>query len=312
MISIVIPVYNESESLPELYDRLTKVMVSLEDDYEVIFVDDGSHDGSSEYLDRTSAEDAKIKVIRFTRNFGQTAAMAAGFQHASGDIIVALDADLQNDPADIPMLLDELEKDYDVVSGWRKNRRDTLFSRTLPSRLANWLISKVSGIRLHDIGCSLKAYRKSSIEGIRLYGEMHRFIPIYAAWQGGRVSEIPVNHHPRKQGVSKYGLSRIPRVLLDLIVIWFLDKALDRPIQFFGKAGLYSLSLAFCVFLWALYLKLFEDVSFILTPLPMLVVLFSITGLLCILLGLVSEIQMRSYFESQGKNTYKIKTKINL
>ncbi|MEQ8958671.1 MAG: glycosyltransferase family 2 protein, partial [Coleofasciculus sp. C2-GNP5-27] len=269
-------------------------------------------DGSSEYLDRTSAEDAKIKVIRFTRNFGQTAAMAAGFQHASGDIIVALDADLQNDPADIPMLLDELEKDYDVVSGWRKNRRDTLFSRTLPSRLANWLISKVSGIRLHDIGCSLKAYRKSSIEGIRLYGEMHRFIPIYAAWQGGRVSEIPVNHHPRKQGVSKYGLSRIPRVLLDLIVIWFLDKALDRPIQFFGKAGLYSLSLAFCVFLWALYLKLFEDVSFILTPLPMLVVLFSITGLLCILLGLVSEIQMRSYFESQGKNTYKIKTKINL
>ena len=312
MLSIVIPVYNERENLIPLHERLDAALRDLAMDYEVILVNDGSTDSSDATLRSIAARDSRYKVVNFRRNFGQTAAMMAGFDFASGDIIVPLDGDLQNDPADIPRLLDKLAEGYDVVSGWRSNRQDATLKRTLPSRIANWLISRISGVRLHDYGCSLKAYRKDVLKGVRLYGEMHRFIPIYASWQGGKVTEIAVNHHPRIHGHSKYGLERIVKVVLDLVVVKFLASYANKPIYVFGGFGLLSVAVSFASGLLALYLKFFKQVSFISTPLPLLVVLAFITGVMSILMGLIAEIIMRTYYESQGKQVYLVKETINL
>jgi glycosyltransferase involved in cell wall biosynthesis len=312
MLSIVIPVYNEEDNVLPLHERVTAAMQGIGVDYEVIVVNDGSRDQTAVRLQSLGSKDPRLKVVNFRRNFGQTAAMMAGIDYASGDIIVGLDGDLQNDPADIPKLLAKLAEGYDVVSGWRVNRKDAALKRNLPSRIANWLISKISGIHLHDYGCSLKAYRKHVVKGVRLYGEMHRFIPIYASWQGGRVAEIPVDHHPRIHGRSKYGLERVVKVVLDLIVVKFLASYANKPIYVFGGFGLVAVVFSFLAGLYALYLKFFEGVSFISTPLPLLVALAFITGVMSILMGLIAEIIMRTYYESQGKQIYLVKDTVNL
>jgi glycosyltransferase involved in cell wall biosynthesis len=312
MLSIVIPVYNEEDNVLPLHERVTAAMQGIGVDYEVIVVNDGSRDQTAVRLQSLGSKDPRFKVVNFRRNFGQTAAMMAGIDYASGDIIVGLDGDLQNDPADIPKLLAKLAEGYDVVSGWRVNRKDAALKRNLPSRIANWLISKISGIHLHDYGCSLKAYRKHVVKGVRLYGEMHRFIPIYASWQGGRVAEIPVDHHPRIHGRSKYGLERVVKVVLDLIVVKFLASYANKPIYVFGGFGLVAVVFSFLAGLYALYLKFFEGVSFISTPLPLLVALAFITGVMSILMGLIAEIIMRTYYESQGKQIYLVKDTVNL
>jgi dolichol-phosphate mannosyltransferase len=236
--------------------------------------------------------------------------MQAGFDHSKGEIIIPMDGDLQNDPKDIPMLIDKINEGYDVVSGWRKTRLDKKYTRILPSKIANMLISKISGIHLHDYGCTLKAYRKEVLDEIKLYGEMHRFIPIYASWEGAKVTEVAVNHHPRTAGKTKYGLSRIPRVILDLLVIRFFDKSLDRPIHLFGQFGLLMFVIALLLSILAIFLKVFMNISFILTPLPLLVVFFAMSGLLCIFLGLVAEIQSRVYFEAIDRPAYLVRKKL--
>ena len=312
MLSIVIPVYNEEDNVIPLHERVSAAMQQTGQDYEVIIVNDGSLDRTETRLQAIAAADPRFKVVNFRRNYGQTAAMMAGIDFASGDIIVGLDGDLQNDPADIPKLLAKLAEGYDVVSGWRVNRKDAAFKRNLPSRMANWLISSISGIHLHDYGCSLKAYKSHVVKGVKLYGEMHRFIPIYASWQGGKVAEIPVNHHPRIHGSSKYGLERVIKVLLDLMVVKFLATYANKPIYVFGGFGLISIAFSCLAGAWALYLKFFEGVSFVQTPLPLLVVLAFITGVMSILMGLIAEIIMRTYYESQGKQVYLVKDTVNL
>ncbi|HEY2863980.1 MAG TPA: glycosyltransferase family 2 protein [Casimicrobiaceae bacterium] len=312
MLSIIIPVYNEQDNVLPLHERLTAALHDIGVDYEVILINDGSTDSTDANLRAIAAKDSRYKVVNFRRNFGQTAAMMAGFDFASGDIIIPLDGDLQNDPADIPRLLSKLAEGYDVVSGWRHDRQDGTLKRNLPSRVANWLISRISGVRLHDYGCSLKAYRRDVLTGVKLYGEMHRFIPIYASWQGGRVTEITVNHFPRLHGHSKYGLERVVKVVLDLIVVKFLANYANKPIYVFGGFGLVSVAVSLLSGLGALYLKFVEHVSFISTPLPLLVVLAFITGVMSILMGLIAEIIMRTYYESQGKQVYLVKETINL
>ena len=305
MISIVIPIFNEEENIIKLSNSIKSALSKF--DYEVIFINDGSTDNSEIKINEIIKKFNNFKLINLRRNYGQTAAMQAGFDNAMGKVIIPMDGDLQNDPNDIPILIEKLNEGYDVVSGWRKNRYDKKFTRILPSKIANIIISKISGLHLHDYGCTLKAYKKEIIEDIKLYGEMHRFIPIYASWEGAKVTEIAVNHHPRIAGKTKYGLSRIPKVVLDLLVIRFFDKSLDRPIHLFGKFGLFMFFLAFILFLIAISIKLFMDISFILTPLPLLVVFFTLSGLLCIFLGLVAEIQSRIYFESINRPPYLIK-----
>ena len=309
MISVVIPIFNEEENINKLSQSIKKALSNI--DYEVLFVNDGSTDNSENEIERLSSTDPKIKLINLRRNYGQTAAMQAGFDQSKGTIVIPMDGDLQNDPKDIPKLIEKINEGYDVVSGWRKIRSDKKLTRILPSKIANMIISRISGIHLHDYGCTLKAYRKEILEDIKLYGEMHRFIPIYASWEGAKVTEIPVNHHPRIAGKTKYGLSRIPRVILDLLVIRFFDKSLDRPIHLFGQFGLLMFLIAFLLFFMALFLKIFMNISFILTPLPLLVVFFSMSGLLCIFLGLVAEIQSRIYFESKNRPPYLIKKNTN-
>ena len=304
-ISIIIPVYNEVEALPELYRELKNVLAGLEKSVEIFFIDDGSRDGSSAVLDELALSDARVQALPLRRNYGQTAAIMAGFQHCTGDVIIPMDADGQNDPADIPRLLNKVSEGYDVVSGWRIDRDDR-FSRRLPSMVANRLISSLLGVPLHDYGCTLKAYRREVIEDVRLYGEMHRFIPIYAAWEGARVTELPVTHHPRLYGKSKYGFSRISRVFLDLVILYFIDRALDRPMQFFGKLGLAFWGLAFLTLGWAAVLKFGYGVTLIQTPLPLLAATIGLSGVLFILLGLIAEILTRIYFETRGKPPYKI------
>jgi glycosyltransferase involved in cell wall biosynthesis len=278
----------------------------------VIFVDDGSTDASYQKLSGLAAQHNNLRVIRFIRNFGQTAAMSAGIDYAHGDIIIPMDADLQNDPVDIARLLDKLNEGYDVVSGWRKERQDELFTRLVPSWIANKLISIISGVRLHDYGCSLKAYRKEVIKEVKLYGEMHRFIPIYASWEGARVTEIPVSHHARQHGKSKYGISRTLKVILDLITVKFLANYFTTPIYVFGSAGVLSLLVAMAAFIWMIILKYFYDTSFIETPLPMLVAMFFMVGIQFILMGLLAEILMRTYHEAQDKRIYTIKSTVNI
>ena len=311
MLSITVPIYNEAQNIGPLHERLVAALEPLGKPYEIILVNDGSQDGSDKALDALAAKDPRVKVVHFRRNYGQTAAMMAGIRYASGEIIIPMDGDLQNDPADIPKLLAKLDEGYDVVSGWRQDRKDNA-RRTIPSRMANWLISRISGVHLHDYGCSLKAYRRDVVKGVKLYGEMHRFIPIYATWEGGKVTEVVVTHHPRAHGSSKYGMNRVVKVLLDLIVVQFLARYASRPIYLFGGCGVVSLLLAFLAGLWALYLKYFEATSFIQTPLPLLVVLLTLTGGISILMGLLAEIIMRTYYESQGKAVYDVRSTANL
>lgn len=312
MISITIPVYNEAENLPLLYESLRTILDQVASPWEIVLVNDGSSDRSGEVLDHLAANDDRVKVIHFRKNFGQTAAMMAGVDHARGEVIIPMDADLQNDPQDIPRLLEKLNEGYDVVSGWRKNRKDQAVRRNFLSRIANRFISRISGVQLHDYGCSLKAYRRSVIKDVKLYGEMHRFIPIYASWLGARIAEIPVSHHPRRFGTSNYGVDRVLKVLLDLIVVHFLAKYAQKPMYVFGTVGVASLALSFLAGIWAVYLKIFEGKDFITTPVPLLVVMTFLTGTMCILMGLLAELIMRTYFESQRKSTYLVGETRNL
>jgi glycosyltransferase involved in cell wall biosynthesis len=302
-ITIVIPVYNEGENVEELYSRLTEMLMP---GMEVVFVDDGSADDTGERLAVIEAADERVRLIRLRRNFGQTAALSAGIDNARGRIIVPMDGDLQNDPRDIPSLLEKLDEGYDVVSGWRVDRKDPL-RRRIPSMAANWLVSVSTGVKLHDYGCSLKAYRRSVLENVRLYGEMHRFVPVYASWQGARVTEMPVRHHPRTRGESKYGMERIFKVILDLILLKFLASWSTRPIYVFGGFGLVSLAGGIAVGIGTVYLKLAGIRDFVETPLPLLVVMLLLVGGLSILLGLLAEILIRTYYESQGKVTYAVR-----
>ncbi len=312
MLSITIPLYNEVRNIQPLYERLVAALEPLGRPFEIVLVNDGSSDGSERELDALARTDPRVKVVHFRRNFGQTAAMMAGIRYASGEIIIPMDGDLQNDPADIGKLLAKLDEGYDVVSGWRKDRKDHALRRNLLSRVANVLISRISGVHLHDYGCSLKAYRKDVVKGVKLYGEMHRFIPIYASWEGGKIAEVAVSHHPRLHGESNYGVDRVVKVLLDLMVVQFLARYASRPIYIFGGAGLAAIGIAFLAGLWAVYLKYFENTSFIQTPLPLLVVLLVITGGMSLLMGLLAEIIMRTYYESQGKAVYLVKSTTNL
>ena len=310
-LSVVIPIHNEADNLESLIAELMAELERMEAEHEVILINDGSEDGSGEMLTEMAERDDRIRVIHLLRNYGQTSAMMAGFDHARGDVIVAMDGDNQNDPADIPLLVNRLNEGFDVVSGWRKARKDARLSRILPSRIANWLISKVAGVHLHDYGCSLKAYRRDVLKGVRLYGELHRFIPVFTSWQGARVTEIVVNHRPRERGASHYGLSRIFRVILDLALIRFLDRHFQHPIHLFGGFGLLNLILAGFTFLMMFYYKFWGGKTFIETPLPTLTVLFILMGGIALLLGMLAEILMRTYFESQNKRPYLIEKVIN-
>jgi glycosyltransferase involved in cell wall biosynthesis len=311
MISVIIPCYNEAPNLECLINKVIPVLSSLARPYEVIVVDDGSTDQSVEVLKKISLSNPFLKIVVLRRNYGQTAAMMAGIDFSGGDIIIPLDADLQNDPDDIPSLLTKIDEGFDVVSGWRKSRQDNAIKRNLPSFVANKLISWISGLHLNDYGCSLKAYRREVIKDVKLYGEMHRFIPIYASWLGAKVTEIPVRHHPRLYGSSKYGLERSVKVILDLIVVKFLANFAHKPIYLFGGFGFLGLFTAFLAGLYALWLKIFRAVSFIETPLPLLVVMLGLSGFVSILMGLIAELVMRTYYESQSKNIYLVREEIN-
>ena len=312
LVSVIIPLFNEEENVAPLCEALKPALDGLGRPYEVIFVDDGSTDGTAAALATQAEDQSAYKVISFKRNVGQTPAMMAGIDHAKGSVIVPMDGDLQNDPADIAKLLDKLDEGYGVVSGWRQNRKESYFTRVLPSRMANVLISWVSGVTLKDYGCTLKAYRREVLEDFRLYGEMHRFVPIYAHWQGAKVTELPVNHRPRERGKSKYGLSRVFKVLLDLLVVKFLTQYDAKPIYIFGMVGFGFFGISFIAGVWALYLKFFDNTSFIETPLPLLFTLGFITGVMCILMGLLAEVLVRVYYESQGKRQYTVRDRINV
>ena len=311
-LSVLIPVFEEEQNLPILFERLLPVLDRLRLSYEVVAVNDGSSDGSGDVLGVLAGRDPRIKVINFRRNYGQTAAMMAAIDYAVGDVLISMDADLQNDPEDIPVLLEKLAEGYDVVSGWRKDRKDQAIRRNLVSRVANRIISRVSGVRLHDYGCTLKAYRQSVIKGVRLYGEMHRFIPIYSRWEGGRVSEIPVHHHPRRYGRSKYGLERVVKVTLDLLVVTFLHRYLSKPIYIFGGFGLLSFAVSLLSASLMIYLKLWHGISMILTPLPLLSAMTLLVGVMSILMGLLAEMLVRTYFESQGRPPYSVRDTLNV
>ena len=315
-LSVVIPLFNEEPNVDPLLTELFAELRLLGRSFEVVAVDDGSRDGTFAALAKLAAQEPRLRVIRLRRNFGQTAAMSAGIEFAKGAVIVPIDGDLQNDPADISGLLAKLEgRDgggpFDVVSGWRLDRSDREIGRKLPSRVANWLISAISGVWLHDYGCSIKAYRREVLEGVRLYGEMHRFIPIYASWQGARVAEMVVNHRPRRAGQSHYGLGRIGKVLLDLLVVKFLATYATKPIYLFGGFGLASLAAAFAAALWAVAYKLLGMKDFVQTPLPLLAVLFALVGVLSLLMGLVAELVIRTYYESQNKRPYLVAEQLN-
>ena len=312
MISVTIPICNEAGNIPELHARVSKALAGVGRPWELILVNDGSTDGSEELLDEIAARDPHVKVIHFRRNFGQTAAMMAGFDFARGDVIIPMDGDLQNDPADIPVLLAKLDEGFDVVSGWRKDRQDNALKRNLPSIMANRLISFVSGVRLHDFGCSLKAYRREVIEGVRLYGEMHRFLPIYTRWHGAKIAEVGVRHYARTSGASKYGLERVLKVLADLIVVKFLDRFQQKPMYLFGAVGLFSLGISLFSGGYALWRKLGEGESFIKNPLLLTCIVTGMTGLMCILMGLLAEMITRTFYESQGKAVYLVRATRNL
>jgi len=310
-LSIVIPVYNEEENIPKLYEELKAVLEKLPYDYEIIFVDDGSTDRSYEILKEISQKDKKVKVIRFRRNYGQTAAMYAGFQHAEGDVIITMDGDLQNDPRDIPKLLEKIEEGYDIVSGWRKNRKDNFLTRTLPSKVANWLISKVTGVELHDYGCTLKAYRKEVAKNYRLYGDMHRFLPAVAKSFGAKITEVVVNHRPRLYGKSKYGIGRTIRVMLDILLVKFLNDYLNKPLYAFGGLGLLMMFLGFIIMLYLSVEKIVFGESIGNRPLLILGVLLFLSGLQLLSTGIIAEVVIRTYYESKRDVPYRIAEKVN-
>jgi len=310
-ISIVVPIYNEAGNIGPLYHSVIEVLTGYGRSFEIIFINDGSSDQSEAEMTAIASRDVRVKVINFRRNYGQTAALMGGFNAARGEVVVPMDGDMQNDPADIPLLVDKLEEGYAMVSGWRKDRKDNKFMRTFPSKIANWLISISSGVNLHDHGCTLKAYRRDVTHNIRLYGEMHRFIAIYVKWYGGTITEVPVRHHPRVVGQSKYGIDRIIKVILDLMVVKFLEDFNTKPIYIFGLMGILSLMVSFVAFFMAFYERIFNGISLIMTPLPLLSAIALLVGLLCILLGLLAEIMVRTYYESQNKQTYLIRNTIN-
>jgi len=312
-LSLVVPVYNEEENLPLLYDAVGAAVEPLGLSWEMLLVNDGSRDGSLRALETLAQRDpTHVRVVDLRRNFGQTAAIAAGIDHSVGEVIVLLDADLQNDPTDIPRMLALINDGYDVVSGWRKDRQDNYASRTLPSNLANGLISWVTGVRLHDYGCTLKAYRREVLTGFRLYGEMHRFIPVYADSVGARIIEIPVRHHPRRFGKAKYGLERTVKVLLDLFTVKFLSSYAAKPIRLFGGVGLSMIGLSLLALLFLLVRRVTIGVPVLTSPFFILAMMVSILGFQSILMGLIAELLVRTYHESQGKPTYTVKKLINV
>jgi len=311
-LSIIIPTFDEALSLPLLVSEIHAVLKEHHYSYEIIIIDDGSGDGTRELLDDMAKSDRRCRPIHLRRNYGQTAAMMAGIDHAHGEILIPIDADLQNDPGDIPALIDKIDEGYDVCSGWRRHRRDNPLVRIIPSMIANFFIQLISGVKLHDYGCTLKAYRKEILQEVRLYGEMHRFIPVLARQNGAHVTEIPVHHRPRRFGHSKYGLKRTVKVILDLMVIRFMQTYFQRPIYVFGGFGLASIALSFVTFGGMLYFKYFGNKSFIQTPLPLIAVLFMLIGFIAIFIGFLAQITMMTYYESQNLKPYRIAYSRNL
>ena len=311
-LSVVIPVFDEEENIRELHEKLLEPVNSSNGSYEIIYVDDGSRDNSFGVLSVLAAEDSHVKIVRLRRNFGQTAALSAGFNHAQGDIIVTMDADLQNDPADLPKLLDKIDEGYDVVSGWRRDRKDTFLTRRLPSMIASSLISRITGLRLHDYGCTLKAYRREALKDLRLYGEMHRIIPAYVAWNGFSVIEMEVQHHPRLRGKSKYGLSRTLKVILDVLTAKFLNDFGTRPVHLFGALGALSMTGGVAAAVAVLLQKFLADVFAHKNPILILAVFLFLLGMLFVVMGLLAELLMRTYYESQQKQIYVIADRLNI
>lgn len=312
-ISIIVPVFNEEDSIDPLYREIRAAVERVpRSSFEILFVDDGSDDSSVRVCRQLCESDPEhVRLVALRRNFGQTAAMAAGFDHASGDLIIPIDADMQNDPADIPRLIEKIDEGYDVVSGWRVNRRDKFITRKIPSLIANRLISRITFVRLHDYGCTLKAYRRDVVEHMRLYGELHRFLPVLASWAGARVTEIQVNHRPRKFGKSKYGLGRTRRVLLDLVTVKFLSDYSTKPMQIFGKWGIWAFAASGGFMLLALFLKFFYGKDFTSNPWLYLSIFCGLTGVQLIGLGLLSELSVRTYYESQQKRIYTVREVVN-
>lgn len=309
-VSVFLPVYNEEPNLLPLHAKLNEALEKLGRSAEIIYVDDGSTDASLRILRQISDLDPRVRVIALRRNYGQTAAMAAGIDAAKGKVLIPMDADLQNDPADIKRLLQKLDEGFDVVSGWRKNRKDKMVTRKVPSMIANRLISWIGGVPLHDYGCSLKAYRRESLQDVRLYGEMHRFIPIYAAWAGARVTEIPVEHHARVMGKSKYGLSRTLKVVFDLMTIKFMASYQTKPIYVFGSFGMLAFAISILGGLYAVFLKIFHKADFVQTPLPILSIVMFAVGVQFLLMGLLAEMLVRTYHESQAKSIYAVRERL--
>jgi glycosyltransferase involved in cell wall biosynthesis len=318
-ISVIVPVFNEEESLPPLYDALIAALDALGRPYEMVFCDDGSSDRSGEVLEQLAARDSRVKVVTFRRNFGQTAAMDAGFKYASGDVLVPLDADLQNDPKDIGRLIERLGEGYDVVKGWREKRKDAFFTVTLPSRIANGIISRVTGVHLHDYGCTLTAYRREIMADVNLYGEMHRFIPVFAHLAGGRVTEMPVAHHPRRFGSSKYSVAKTFRVILDLMTVRLLSGYATKPLYFFGRFAFFGVALSALLALVTLGKKMFGGDAGLWSGDPLYTdpffyssIFMGMLALQIVLIGLVAEINVRTYYESQGRSPYAIRRTLNL
>lgn len=306
-LSVVVPIYNEVESLPNLVQAITASLAASPFSYEIIGVDDGSRDGSTELLKQLAASRSDLRAVILRRNYGQTAAIAAGFRYALGRVIVTLDGDLQNDPADIPQLISKIDQGFDLVSGWRQHRQDATLTRLLPSRIANWLIGRVTGLQLHDYGCSLKAYRSELVADMNLYGELHRFLPALALIEGARITEIPVSHHPRRHGQSKYGLDRTFRVLMDLFTISFMKTFLTRPMHVFGLGGLAAGGLGLGLGLYLTFLKIFFNQQLGDRPLLILAVVLLLTGVQLFCFGLLAELLMRTYHESQGRPIYRVR-----
>ncbi len=311
-LSIVIPVFNEADSIDQLYAELKDVITSQRYDAEIIFVNDGSKDQSIDKLGRIASLDSSVKVISFKRNYGQTPALSAGFKHASGQIIVTMDGDLQNDPKDIPQMVSKIEEGYELVSGWRKPRKDRFFRRILPSIIANYLIMVVTGVKLHDFGCTLKAYRADVIKGIKLYGEMHRFIPVYAAWTGASITEMRTHHRQRLYGKSHYGFIRTIKVVLDLLTVKFLGDFSTRPIHLFGGSGFFFMTAGSLIGIYVLYEKFYLHIFAYRNPLLLLAVFLFLIGFELVLIGLIAELIIRLYHESVSNPVYTIKEKINL
>jgi len=312
-LSLIIPVYNEQDNLPLLFDAIYQSMATVNRPWEMVLIDDGSRDNSLNILQEYAAKDTEhVRVVSFRRNFGQTAAIAAGIDYSKGDTIVLLDADMQNDPADIPMLLKKLDEGYDLVSGWRIDRKDNAVTRNFPSRIANGIISRVTGVYLHDYGCTLKAYRRDVLVGFRLYGEMHRFIPVYASSVGAKITELPVRHHPRKYGKTKYGLERTVKVVLDLFTVKFLVAYSSKPIYLFGGTGMMMMVFSAVILIYLFLRRMLQDITVSTSPLFLTSIMLFILGFQSLLMGLIAELLVRTYHESQRKPTYTVRTKINL